>query len=110
VQSRTESLRLWRRLRSLSPPSGAVAQLLPTATAVSTLPLQMYTEPFVTTRHFLRYRALSVPRASAYDARFRAVALPPDGFNTRQFRSNTVVRWEYRPGSALLLVWAHGRD
>ena len=27
----------------------------------------------------------------------------------RQFNSNVVLRWEYRPGSALYLVWAQGR-
>jgi len=31
----------------------------------------------------------------------------PD-FNFVQFRSNMVVRWEYRPGSELFLVWAQG--
>jgi hypothetical protein len=33
----------------------------------------------------------------------------PD-FNVRQFRSNVVLRWEYRPGSTLFLVWAQGRQ
>ena len=32
----------------------------------------------------------------------------PD-FNFRQFRSNLVVRWEYRPGSTVYLVWSQGR-
>ena len=32
----------------------------------------------------------------------------PD-FNFRQFRSNLVARWEYRPGSVLYLVWTHNR-
>ena len=31
----------------------------------------------------------------------------PD-FNFIQFRSNMVVRWEYRPGSELFLVWSQG--
>jgi hypothetical protein len=26
-----------------------------------------------------------------------------------EFRSNTVLRWEYRPGSTLFLVWSQGR-
>jgi len=33
-----------------------------------------------------------------------------EGFNVRQFRSNTVVRWEYLPGSTLFLVWSQGRQ
>ncbi len=32
----------------------------------------------------------------------------PD-FNFRQFRSNLVARWEYRPGSVVYLVWTHNR-
>ena len=32
----------------------------------------------------------------------------PD-FSFRQFRSNLVVRWEYRPGATLFLVWSQGR-
>ena len=33
----------------------------------------------------------------------------PRQFNVKAFRSNAVLRWEYRPGSALFLVWQHGR-
>jgi hypothetical protein len=33
-----------------------------------------------------------------------------DGFNFRQFRSNTVVRYEYRQGSTLFVVWQQGRS
>ena len=31
-------------------------------------------------------------------------------FKAAQLRTNSVVRWEYRPGSTLFLVWAHGRN
>jgi hypothetical protein len=33
----------------------------------------------------------------------------PD-FNFRSFRGNAVLRWEYRPGSALYLVWQQARE
>ncbi|NIU78657.1 MAG: hypothetical protein GWN71_35435, partial [Gammaproteobacteria bacterium] len=33
----------------------------------------------------------------------------PD-FNFKQLRSNLVLRWEYRPGSTLFLVWSQGRS
>jgi hypothetical protein len=33
----------------------------------------------------------------------------PGGFNYKQFRSNLVLRWEYRSGSALFVVWQQGR-
>ena len=32
----------------------------------------------------------------------------PD-FSFRQFRSNLVARWEYKPGSSLYVVWSQGR-
>lgn len=28
----------------------------------------------------------------------------------RAFQGNAVLRWEWRPGSALFVVWQHGRD
>ncbi|SHJ54506.1 Carbohydrate family 9 binding domain-like [Tangfeifania diversioriginum] len=31
-------------------------------------------------------------------------------FNVKEFLSNLVVRWEYRPGSTLFLVWSQNRD
>ena len=31
-------------------------------------------------------------------------------FNFKQFRSNVVLRWEYRPGSTLFAVWSQGRE
>nr|MBA2687078.1 carbohydrate binding family 9 domain-containing protein [Gemmatimonadaceae bacterium] len=31
-------------------------------------------------------------------------------FNTRSLRGNAVLRWEYRPGSALFLVWQQSRS
>jgi hypothetical protein len=31
-------------------------------------------------------------------------------FNVRSFRSNTVLRWEWRPGSTLFVVWQQDRS
>lgn len=31
-------------------------------------------------------------------------------FNVRELRTNAVLRWEYRPGSVLFLVWSQARD
>ena len=31
-------------------------------------------------------------------------------FNSKQFRSNMVLRWEYKPGSIFFLVWTQSRD
>ena len=33
----------------------------------------------------------------------------PD-FNYRSFRTTNVLRWEYKPGSALFVVWQQGRE
>jgi hypothetical protein len=57
-------------------------------------------------------RELSSPRAARYEDRFKPYALGEDagGFNEKQFHSNMVIRWEYRPGSSIFLVWSQGRD
>jgi hypothetical protein len=84
-------------------------------TATPTLTLQAYAEPFVSKGEFTNVRELNDPRAGSYDARFKPygdplVANNPGGFIAKQFRSNVVLRWEYRPGSALFLVWQQGRE
>jgi hypothetical protein len=84
-------------------------------TFTPTLSLQVYAQPFVTKGTYSEVRELDQPRAADYTARFRpyddpAVADDPGGFNFKQFRSNVVLRWEYRPGSALFFVWATGRS
>jgi hypothetical protein len=84
-------------------------------TATPTLTVQLYAEPFISKGTYSRVRELSAtPRAASYNDRFIAFdttgtgAIP--GFNVKQFRSNLVLRWEYRPGSALYAVWTQGRD
>jgi hypothetical protein len=36
-------------------------------------------------------------------------SFPLGDFSFRELRSNVVLRWEYRPGSALFFIWSHGR-
>jgi len=84
-------------------------------TFTPTLSLQVYAQPFVTKGTYTDVRELNDPRAADYADRFRpyddrAASVDPGGFNFKQFRSNVVLRWEYRPGSALYLVWATGRS
>ena len=38
------------------------------------------------------------------------LTLPNDDFNVRSFNSNVVVRWEWRSGSTLFLVWQQSRN
>ncbi|MDA1080060.1 MAG: DUF5916 domain-containing protein [Gemmatimonadetes bacterium] len=81
-------------------------------TATPALSFQLYGQPFVSAGSFTRWRELDAPRAAEYDDRFRSYGggANPNGFNVKQFNSNAVIRWEYRPASVLFLVWQQGRD
>jgi hypothetical protein len=83
-------------------------------TATPALSFQLYTAPFVSRGTFSDVRELSAtPRADRYEDRYAAYTAPggnPAGFDVLQLRSNSVVRWEFRPGSTLFAVWTHGRD
>jgi hypothetical protein len=87
------------------------------------LSFEFYGQPFIATGEYSNWRELDRPRAKDYDQRYKPFAKlddpatsadesldPPGGFNFKQFRSNAVVRWEYRPGSTIFLVWSQGRD
>jgi len=80
-------------------------------TASPTLSLQLYTQPFVSTGDFDNWRELRDPRAARYHERYKPYGgqQNPEGFSFKQFNSNAVVRWEYRPGSTLFVVWQQGR-
>jgi hypothetical protein len=79
-------------------------------TMTPTLSFQLYAQPFVTAGDYSNLRQLADPRAEDYDDRFTPYgAVTPDDFNFKQFRSNSVLRWEYRPGSVLFFVWQQGR-
>ena len=80
-------------------------------TATPTLSLQVYAQPFVATGAYAAWRQIAAPRADQYADRFRpygGTALP-SSFNLKQFNSNAVLRWEYRPASTVFLVWQQGR-
>jgi hypothetical protein len=81
-------------------------------TATPNLSVQLYAQPFVTAGTYSDWRELAASRAAQYSSRFRAygAGATPDGFNVKQFNSNLVVRWEYRPASVLFLVWQQGRS
>jgi hypothetical protein len=77
------------------------------------LSLQLYAQPFVSAGEYGSFTRVGDPRAARWNERF----LPhPDGpgfdpgFNVKQFRSNAVLRWEYRPGSTLFVVWSQERN
>ena len=79
-------------------------------TATPTLSFQLYAQPFVTTGEYSDWRQLRAPRARDYADRFTTFrTTTPADFNVKQFNSNAVLRWEYRPASAVFLVWQQGR-
>jgi len=97
------------------------------------LTVQFYGSPFIGTGRYTDFKRGTDTLARRYAARFHAfdaseIAYRPDAnaydvseaggpsysfanpdFSFRQFRSNLVVRWEYRPGSSAYVVWSHGR-
>jgi hypothetical protein len=100
------------------------------------LSIQYYGQPFIASGKYSNYKRITHPHASHFNDRFdtftgdRIAYNPTDGtlgfdedgdgnadytiskpnFNFREFRSNLVVRWEYRRGSTLFLVWSQGRS
>lgn len=81
-------------------------------TATPNLTVQLYAEPFVSKGRYSNLRELTDPRAASYDDRFKPFAntTVAQDFNVKQFRSNMVLRWEYKPGSTIFLVWSQGRE
>jgi hypothetical protein len=97
------------------------------------LSLELYVQPFVSSGDFLALKELRAPRTFDFveygrdagtiaregDGRYR---IDPAGdgrttfyvtdrdFNFRSLRGNAVVRWEWRTGSTLFLVWQQGRS
>jgi hypothetical protein len=94
------------------------------------LTVQYYGQPFITRPLYSNFGYVVDPLNESYDARFHKfnpneiseggngyqVDEDNDGladysfarpdFNFVQFRSNLVIRWEYRPGSEFYLVWS----
>lgn len=79
-------------------------------TLTPALSFQVWAQPFVSKGQFSNWRELADPRAEKYVDRYQPYAGDPRGVNLSEFRSNTVLRWEYRPGSLLFLVWQQGRS
>jgi hypothetical protein len=75
------------------------------------LSLQIYAQPFVSAGDYSNFKELADGRAKSYGDRFAPYDYQsnPD-FNYRSFRTTNVLRWEYRPGSTLFVVWQQGRE
>ncbi|HEX2211769.1 MAG TPA: DUF5916 domain-containing protein, partial [Longimicrobium sp.] len=100
------------------------------------LTLELYAQPFVAAGEYSEFREVVDGHAPEFYDRFHdyvvgteidageperyGVRLDGEGdpdftfrnpdFNFKELRTNAVLRWEYRPGSALFVVWSHGRS
>ena len=93
------------------------------ATFSPTLSFQFYGQPFISQGKYQNWRKLVQPRAHQYDDQFAPYApqtasdsatcgptVAGCNFDDQQLNINTVLRWEYRHGSTVYLVWTHGRN
>lgn len=113
--------------------SSVVARL--NAVATPTLTLQVYAELFTSDSRFAGLTRVANPRARLFEDRFRRfkpeeiepdpergalrldvtgdgapdTQIPEPDFAVGTFRSSAVLRWEWRPGSTLFLIWTQGR-
>jgi hypothetical protein len=75
------------------------------------LTLQVYAQPFLASVDYKNFKKLIPPDDFEYvdETVYDEAEEEPD-FKWRSFNSNLVLRWEYRPGSTLFLVWTQNRD
>jgi len=79
------------------------------------LSLQLYAEPFVSGGAYDRFKELADPRNPNYGLRYTPYSYDLDAngnpdFNVKSFRTTNVLRWEYKPGSTLFIVWQQARE
>jgi hypothetical protein len=80
-------------------------------TMTPNLSLQIYGQPFTSAGHYATYKELVDGRAERYEERYAPYDyLLNADFNVLSFRTTNVLRWEYRPGSTLFVVWQQGRE
>lgn len=99
------------------------------------LTIEYYGQPFISAGKYYNYKISTNTHADMFSERFQTFSssqisydksnstygfdenqdgiadytlVNPD-FNFQQFRSNLVIRWEYRPGSTIYLVWSQSR-
>jgi hypothetical protein len=80
-------------------------------TVTPNLSLQLYAQPFVSSGDYSRFKELANGRSPDYGARYSPFAYADDpNFNVKSFRTTNVLRWEYKPGSTLFVVWQQARE
>ena len=79
-------------------------------TMTPTLSLEVFGSPFSSHGNYSSWLEVANARAENWNDRYRAYnGGDPGAFDFKQYRSNTVLRWEYRPGSTVYAVWAQER-
>jgi hypothetical protein len=98
------------------------------------LSIQFYGQPFIANGRYDAFKRITDPRAALFRDRFQgydgdeiafdagsneyrvreaignaAYSFANPDFNVLELRTNLVLRWEYRPGAALFVVWSQGR-
>lgn len=81
------------------------------ATFTTNLSVQLYGQPFIAhiTHDNYKYWNGNNDYSPAPDQSLDGTAQDPD-FSLLNFNANAVIRWEYRPGSTIYLVWSQVRD
>jgi hypothetical protein len=109
-------------------------------TMTPALSLELYAQPFAAAGHYDNFKELAKPRSREYTVYGKGAGstiatttdasgakteytVDPDGpgpasaftisnpdFRVHSLRGNAVVRWQYRPGSALFFVWQQERS
>jgi hypothetical protein len=80
-------------------------------TLTPNLSVQVYAQPFVSAGDYENFREMVNGRALRYENRYAPFAYDgnPD-FRFLSFRTTNVMRWEFKPGSTLFVVWQQGRE
>jgi hypothetical protein len=76
-------------------------------TVTPRLSFQLFLQPFIASGDYHDLHSLVAPRTRDYEPYAGSVAEPD--FNFRSVRGSAVARWEFRPGSALYVVWNENR-
>jgi len=103
-------------------------------TILADLTVQLWAQPFVASGQYRDFKFITNPQAQRFQDRFHTFSSGQisleDGnyridedqngiidysfgnpnFRLKEFLSNLVVRWEFRPGSSFYLVWSQNRD
>jgi hypothetical protein len=80
-------------------------------TMTANLSLQLYGQPFISSGRYVSYKELVDGRNPRYEERYVPYAYGENAdFSVLSFRTTNVLRWEYRPGSTLFVVWQQGRE